>query len=254
MTRVAVSPLIQELRAALGAAQVLSAPADLVAYECDGFTIEKNPPDAVVFPAFDRRGRRGRPDLQPARRAGRAARGGHEPGRRLPAARRRRRGHAHADEADRRDQPPRSLRRGRGRRAERRSWAGPWPAPATTSPPIRRARGPARSAATWPPTPAARTRSSTASPSTTCSASRPCWATARSLRVGPVDNPAGLGPDRRAGRQRRHAGHRHQGLGPPDAQSGRLSHDAGDLRDGRRRHQRDQRHHRRRASSRPRWS
>jgi glycolate oxidase len=42
--------LIQELRAALGAAQVLSAPADLVAYECDGFTIEKNPPDAVVFP------------------------------------------------------------------------------------------------------------------------------------------------------------------------------------------------------------
>ncbi|MCX7424677.1 MAG: FAD-binding protein [Planctomycetia bacterium] len=50
MTRASVSPLIRELRAALGAAQVLSAPADLVAYECDGFTIEKHPPDAVVFP------------------------------------------------------------------------------------------------------------------------------------------------------------------------------------------------------------
>ena len=50
MTSAAVSPLVQELRAALGAAGVLSSPADLVAYECDGFTIEKNTPDAVVFP------------------------------------------------------------------------------------------------------------------------------------------------------------------------------------------------------------
>ncbi|MBN2130594.1 MAG: FAD-binding protein, partial [Sedimentisphaerales bacterium] len=50
MARVAVSPLVRELRTALGADGVLHAPADLVAYECDGFTIEKNPPDAVVFP------------------------------------------------------------------------------------------------------------------------------------------------------------------------------------------------------------
>jgi glycolate oxidase len=34
----------------LGAENVLSAPSELVVYECDGYTIEKNRPEAVVFP------------------------------------------------------------------------------------------------------------------------------------------------------------------------------------------------------------
>ena len=50
MSTAAESSLISQLRARLGAERVLSAPADLVAYECDGFTIEKSLPDAVVFP------------------------------------------------------------------------------------------------------------------------------------------------------------------------------------------------------------
>ncbi len=50
MTSNAHSPLVQQLRAGLGPDQVLSAASDLIAYECDGFTIEKHLPDAVVFP------------------------------------------------------------------------------------------------------------------------------------------------------------------------------------------------------------
>ena len=44
------SSLIKELRSLLGSKQVLHAPSDLIAYECDGFTIETCPPLAVVFP------------------------------------------------------------------------------------------------------------------------------------------------------------------------------------------------------------
>src|SRR3954453_13438184 len=43
-------PLIDRLRSAVGAENVLAARSDLVVYECDGFTIEKNSPDVVVFP------------------------------------------------------------------------------------------------------------------------------------------------------------------------------------------------------------
>src|SRR3954451_10750844 len=43
-------PLIDRLRRAVGAENVLAAQSDLVVYECDGFTIEKNSPDVVVFP------------------------------------------------------------------------------------------------------------------------------------------------------------------------------------------------------------
>ena len=70
------------------------------------------------------------------------------------------------------------------------------------------------------------------------------------VQLGPVRGSGRPRSDRRTGRQRGHAGHRHQGLGPPDAQSARVSGDAGDLRLGRRRHQRDQRDHRRRHHSR----
>ncbi|MCR4411640.1 MAG: FAD-binding protein [Thermoguttaceae bacterium] len=50
MIATATIPLLRELRRRLGAENVLGAPSELVVYECDGFTIEKNRPDAVVFP------------------------------------------------------------------------------------------------------------------------------------------------------------------------------------------------------------
>src|SRR5262245_39080028 len=43
--------LIERLRGALGKDAVLTAPSELVVYECDGYTIEKNRPDVVVFPS-----------------------------------------------------------------------------------------------------------------------------------------------------------------------------------------------------------
>src|SRR5437762_4620394 len=42
--------LIDRLRAIVGADAILTSPSDLLVYECDGFTIEKNKPDVVVFP------------------------------------------------------------------------------------------------------------------------------------------------------------------------------------------------------------
>ena len=42
--------LVDRLQKTLGADRVLTAGSDLMAYECDGFTIEKNSPDVVVFP------------------------------------------------------------------------------------------------------------------------------------------------------------------------------------------------------------
>jgi len=50
MSSTTSSPIVSQLRSRLGADNVLSSPSDLVVYECDGFTIEKNRPDAVVFP------------------------------------------------------------------------------------------------------------------------------------------------------------------------------------------------------------
>src|SRR3954447_7636985 len=47
---IALSPLIDRLRRAVGNENVLAADSDLLVYECDGFTIEKNSPDVVVFP------------------------------------------------------------------------------------------------------------------------------------------------------------------------------------------------------------
>jgi len=46
----ALVPVAEELRRLLGHENVLAAQADLVVYECDGFVIEKNCPDVVVFP------------------------------------------------------------------------------------------------------------------------------------------------------------------------------------------------------------
>ena len=39
--------IVQELA---GIAPVLSAPEDMLVYECDGHTLDKAPPDVVVFP------------------------------------------------------------------------------------------------------------------------------------------------------------------------------------------------------------
>mgnify|MGYP005842903283 FL=1 len=50
MPAATVSSVLRDLRSRLGSESVLSAPSDVVVYDCDGFTIEKNPPDAVVFP------------------------------------------------------------------------------------------------------------------------------------------------------------------------------------------------------------
>ncbi len=42
--------LSERLRDIVGAGAILTAASDLLVYECDGFTIEKNKPDVVVFP------------------------------------------------------------------------------------------------------------------------------------------------------------------------------------------------------------
>ena len=42
--------LVERLRETVGRDAVLTSPSDLLVYECDGFTIEKNRPDVVVFP------------------------------------------------------------------------------------------------------------------------------------------------------------------------------------------------------------
>ncbi len=44
------SALVDQLRQIVGTDGVLSASSDLLVYECDGFVIEKNSPDVVVFP------------------------------------------------------------------------------------------------------------------------------------------------------------------------------------------------------------
>lgn len=46
----AMPALVSRLRDAVGVENVLSAHSELLVYECDGFTIEKNSPDVVVFP------------------------------------------------------------------------------------------------------------------------------------------------------------------------------------------------------------
>src|SRR5207237_399646 len=50
MATLTLRPLIDRLRQAVGVENVLAAQSDLLVYECDGFTIEKNSPDVVVFP------------------------------------------------------------------------------------------------------------------------------------------------------------------------------------------------------------
>lgn len=50
MSVASLPALVDRLRQAVGSENVLSAHSDRMAYECDGFVIEKNCPDVVVFP------------------------------------------------------------------------------------------------------------------------------------------------------------------------------------------------------------
>ena len=50
MATTAEASLVDDLRSLLGPEGVLSGNDELVVYECDGYTIEKNQPDVVVFP------------------------------------------------------------------------------------------------------------------------------------------------------------------------------------------------------------
>jgi glycolate oxidase len=50
MTPTSASTLIDRLRTIVGREGILTSPNELLVYECDGFTIEKNKPDVVVFP------------------------------------------------------------------------------------------------------------------------------------------------------------------------------------------------------------
>ena len=44
------SPLVRDLRAQIGAENVLSAPSEMAVYDCDAFTVERQCPDVVVLP------------------------------------------------------------------------------------------------------------------------------------------------------------------------------------------------------------
>src|SRR5947209_20609823 len=50
MATATANPLLERLRQAVGPGALLTSPSDLLVYECDGYTIEKNAPDVVVFP------------------------------------------------------------------------------------------------------------------------------------------------------------------------------------------------------------
>jgi len=50
MTTATATSLAERMRGIVGASNILSATSDLLVYECDGFTIEKNKPEVVVFP------------------------------------------------------------------------------------------------------------------------------------------------------------------------------------------------------------
>jgi glycolate oxidase len=50
MAALSIPQLIDRLRAIVGRDAVLTSATDLLVYECDGYTIEKNRPDVVVFP------------------------------------------------------------------------------------------------------------------------------------------------------------------------------------------------------------
>ena len=152
------SQFVKALRRRLGKGQVLSNASELVAYECDGFTIEKSVPDAVVFPESTREvadvvklaNEYEMPVV--ARGAGTSLAGGCLPiGGGVVVMLTRMKKIVNVDLRNRmavwwrRAYPISNSRE-------------PSAAPAIILPPILPAKAPARSAATWPPTRADRTR------------------------------------------------------------------------------------------------
>ena len=155
--------LLDELRAAVGPANVLHQASELLVYECDGFVIEKNAPDAVVFPtsrdqviAVVQACARHQVPFVP-RGAGTGLAGGTLPvgGGVMIALTRMKR----ILEINTRDRHA-VVEPGVVNVWLARALAGR----ACTSPPTHQAREPARSAGTWRPTRGDRTPSSTASP------------------------------------------------------------------------------------------
>ncbi len=90
--------LIDSLRSVVGPGGILTSPSELLVYECDGFTIEKNKPDVVVFPTSTEQVVQIVPRVRGIGCAVSGARGWHEPIRRLFAGGRRRGHFAFADE------------------------------------------------------------------------------------------------------------------------------------------------------------
>ena len=88
--------LVHDFRNLLGPDGVLSSRADLLVYECDGYVVEKNSPDVVVFPRTTEHVAEIVRLCNRIRRSFPAARRRHEPRRRLPAGRRRRDDRPHA--------------------------------------------------------------------------------------------------------------------------------------------------------------
>ncbi len=56
---VTVANLITRLKAIVGPDALIHSASELLVYECDGYMIEKNRPDVVVFPTQHRASRRG---------------------------------------------------------------------------------------------------------------------------------------------------------------------------------------------------
>ena len=159
--------LARELEAAVGADGVIGELDERRTYECDGLTSHRVVPELVVLP-------RSAEQVQAAvrlchahrvpfvaRGAGTGLSGG------ARALRRRDRDLARAPEPDPRGRPRERADRRRAGRDEQRGHAGGRRRTGSTTRPTRRASTSARSAATSPRTRAARTASSTGSPSTT---------------------------------------------------------------------------------------
>ena len=104
---------------------VLTDPAELFVYECDGFTIAKARPAAVVFPTTTEEVVARRQAPRRARRADRPARLRHRPDRRVRRVRERRGRLDRADEPHPQDRPGQPRRPRRGRRAQHRSCPTP---------------------------------------------------------------------------------------------------------------------------------
>ncbi len=53
------SPLVKDLHAVLGGENVISAPSELAAYDCDAFTLDAQSAGGGCFPSIDRANSRG---------------------------------------------------------------------------------------------------------------------------------------------------------------------------------------------------